>query len=207
MESTQTVDAMVIEGGFSDPVFNAQSVFDRVMNAMAQPGTIVEIPALASAPAPITSTTAALLLTLCDSDTPVWFDGAETQAGALRDWVVFQTGAPFAEHPADAHFAIVTNAAHALDLVTISQGTQVYPDRSTTMFVQVNKIEENGDLILEGPGIKGSVTLGLEPLSPFFMDRWAANNARFPRGVDIIFTCRDKLVCLPRTTRISIGTA
>lgn len=207
MENMSAFDGSAIEGGFTDPVFDAQFVFDAVMNAMARPGTIAEISGLGKGPAPINSMTAAILLTLCDSDTPVWCDTAVEKNGSLRDWIVFQTGAPTVDYLADAHFAVITNPALIPDLATLSQGTQDYPDRSTTLIIQVEAINKNGAFNLKGPGIESSITFGVNPLSPNFLDQWTANNQRFPRGVDVIFVSSDQLVCLPRTTLMSKGAA
>ena len=63
-----------IEGGFADLVLGAQSVFRATMDALARPGTVQSIASDAAPPAPLTPELAALALTLCDHDTPVWFD-------------------------------------------------------------------------------------------------------------------------------------
>ena len=47
-----------------------------------------------------------MLLTLCDPETPVFLaPSRDTQA--VRDWITFHTGAPFAAAE-DAHFAVGT---------------------------------------------------------------------------------------------------
>ena len=61
--------------GFADPVRDAQSVFRTVMMALARPGTIGDLAAgPVTPPAPLTPELAAVALTLCDHETPVWFD-------------------------------------------------------------------------------------------------------------------------------------
>ena len=42
---------------------------------------------------------------------------------------------------------------------------------------------------------------------PTFLDAWAANGARFPRGVDLVLTAGSSLMALPRTTRIATARA
>ncbi|TIT74126.1 MAG: carbon-phosphorus lyase subunit PhnH, partial [Mesorhizobium sp.] len=44
-----------IEGGFADPVFNAQAVFRAVMDAMARPGSVQALPSLTHPPAPLSA--------------------------------------------------------------------------------------------------------------------------------------------------------
>ena len=101
------VTAHAIDGGFADPVFNAQTVFRAVMDAMARPGTIQPMPGLARPPEPLASAAGAVALTLCDNDTPVWLDHALQAAPAIKAWLGFHSGAPLANTPADAHFALV----------------------------------------------------------------------------------------------------
>ncbi|TIL97235.1 MAG: carbon-phosphorus lyase subunit PhnH, partial [Mesorhizobium sp.] len=56
------IAAQSIEGGFADPVFNAQTVFRAVMNAMARPGSVQPLPAFARPPAPLSATAGAIAL-------------------------------------------------------------------------------------------------------------------------------------------------
>ena len=63
-----------LPAGFADKVLSAQSTFRSVMEAMARPGTVQQIRAVAGAPAPLMRGTAAIALTLFDHDTPIWLD-------------------------------------------------------------------------------------------------------------------------------------
>ena len=53
-----------LPAGFADKVLSAQSTFRAVMDAMARPGSIQRIAAVAGTPRPMMSGTAAVALTL-----------------------------------------------------------------------------------------------------------------------------------------------
>jgi alpha-D-ribose 1-methylphosphonate 5-triphosphate synthase subunit PhnH len=97
----------VYEGGFSDPVGASQTVFRALMDAMARPGSVQALPDVTVPPAPLSASASALIATLADADTPVWLDAALTKSSAVRDWIVFHTGAPVVSHASDAAFALV----------------------------------------------------------------------------------------------------
>src|ERR1700736_3925711 len=97
------MSAGAVARGFADPVLDSQSVFRTVMMALARPGTIAElVTGQLLPPSPLTPELAAVALTLCDHETPVWFD---RRLGAMADvaaFIKFQTGAPVADDPAKA---------------------------------------------------------------------------------------------------------
>ncbi|MER8765168.1 MULTISPECIES: phosphonate C-P lyase system protein PhnH [unclassified Mesorhizobium] len=191
-----------IEGGFADPVFNAQTVFRAVMDAMARPGSVQPLPALAHPPVPLSATAGAVALALCDNDTPLWLDHALQASATVKSWLGFHTGAPLANTPADAHFALIATPAEMMALDGFSQGTQDYPDRSTTLILEVSDLVSGAPLLLEGPGIEKTATIAPAQMPRHFVEQWKQNNQRFPRGVDIILATSEAIACLPRTTRI-----
>lgn len=201
------METQAIDGGFANPVFDGQKMFRAVMDAMAQPGTIHSTGDLAAPPAPLSAVAAAVALTLCDADTPFWLDPALQASSAARHWLGFHTGAPLANTPADAHFALVTDPAELIALENFAQGTQEYPDRSTTLILQVASLSGGTLLHLEGPGIETSANIAPASLPRHFVEQWKQNHARFPRGVDVILAAPEGVACLPRTTRIKISEA
>jgi alpha-D-ribose 1-methylphosphonate 5-triphosphate synthase subunit PhnH len=88
-----------------------------------------------------------------------------------------------------------------------NNGTIEYPDRSTTLVVEVARLTDAEDFGLSGPGIKTTKSLSAAPLPIDFADRMAANRALFPRGVDLILTCGATLVGLPRSVYLSSAVA
>ena len=192
----------VYEGGFADPVGASQMVFRALMDAMARPGTEHALPDVTVPPAPLSASASALIATLADADTPVWLDAALTRTSAVKDWIVFHTGAPVVCNPSDAAFALVAAPQNLSALNGFSLGTQEFPDRSTTIILQVSTLSDGTPLTLEGPGIKDQAQLAPDPLPQHFETQWRANRAAFPRGVDLILAAPGCVAALPRSTRL-----
>ena len=182
----------VLEGGFEDAPIDAAKAFRAVMTSMARPGVIGRVGG-AHPPAPLSVAAGVVLLTLCDPDTPVYL-GKSHDNTAVRNWIAFHTGAPIVDAAA-AMFAVGVWADLPRDSFRV--GTAEYPDRSATLIVEVDALD-NAGATLRGPGIKDSTQLSL-PDPAVFQD----NAAQFPLGLDFMFTCVDRLAGLPRTTRVS----
>ena len=186
------MDTALLEGGFVDAPRQAAFAFRGIMRAMARPGTIEDIEG-AAPPSPLSPAAGTVLLALADGDTPLYLAGP-CDTPDIRGWIGFHTGAPCGAAGA-AHFAL----GRWDDLLPLSQypiGTPDYPDRSTTLIVEVDTLEQAGTR-LTGPGIKESAALSL-PAS----EEFAQNNALFPLGLDFYFTCGNRIAALPRSTRI-----
>ncbi|MDR3474687.1 MAG: phosphonate C-P lyase system protein PhnH [Devosia sp.] len=195
-------DAAVIEGGFADLVFDGQRVFRATMDALANPGTIRALGATAEPPAPLTPELAALALTLCDHDSPVWLDAGLAAAPVVANWLRFHTGAPIVADPAEAMFALVVDVGAMPRLESFAMGTDEYPDRSTTIIAAVDGLKGGAPFALQGPGIEHTISFAPHLQSADFYAQWTDNRAKFPRGVDLLFVAAGAVVGLPRTTRI-----
>ncbi len=191
-----------IAPGPADDVVAAQSTYRCVMNAMARPGSVHEIAPGPDAPDRLCAATAALALTLFDHDTPVFLDAPLRASGAVATWLRFHTGCPIVEDASQAAFALIGNA-DALALEDFAFGTPDYPDRSTTLLVQVQTLTDAAALKLSGPGILGAANLRVAPLPKDFVAQCETNRALFPRGVDLIFVAGGRLTALPRTTLVT----
>jgi alpha-D-ribose 1-methylphosphonate 5-triphosphate synthase subunit PhnH len=194
------IAADVLAGGLADPVFEAQAIFRKVLETFARPGTVAAIADAVRAPPLLHPPAAAFLAALADEGTPVYFDGDETSAAAA--WVGFHTGAPVADLPEAAQFAVVTDPGRLLPFEAFAQGSQEYPDRSTTILLQVDDFSGGAALRLEGPGIDGIAEIGPRPLPEDFVTRMARNRSLFPRGVDIVLVSPSAILALPRSVRV-----
>ncbi|MBY0335483.1 MAG: phosphonate C-P lyase system protein PhnH [Acetobacteraceae bacterium] len=188
-----------MRAAFADPVLDAQGAFRALLHAMSHPGRVVALDAAPDAPAPLMPAAAAALLTLADAETPVWTDAA----GEALDWLRFHTGAPFVADPRDAAFLLATGAPPALD--ALDAGTDEAPQEGATLIAQLPALAEGRGWRLTGPGVEHEHRLAAEGLPPGFAAQWAANAARFPRGVDVILCAGPRLAALPRTTRLAEG--
>ena len=185
--------------GFDDPVHHSQSVFRSVLAAMSEPGTLQSLPH-GAAPEGTHSASYQVCLTLLDAETTLWISPAlKTQAlvSALR----FHCGCTLVDAPDRADFALMT-ADFEGDLSSFAQGSHEYPDRSTTLIVQVERLQPSGELLLRGPGIDGTRTVGISGLNEHWQAMLNANRRRFPCGVDLVFTAGTTLMGLPRTTQV-----
>jgi alpha-D-ribose 1-methylphosphonate 5-triphosphate synthase subunit PhnH len=180
--------------------FASQGAFRAVMEAFARPGEIRTLDEVA-APAPLAPATAALVQALADYETPVWLDAAFTAVPAVAAWVRFQTGAPIVQDAREAAFALIADPLALPDCDTFALGSEDYPDRSTTLIVQIARFEGPA-LTLSGPGIKGTRSLAATPLPTDFAERLRANRELFPRGVDLVLVAGAQVAALPRSVRV-----
>jgi alpha-D-ribose 1-methylphosphonate 5-triphosphate synthase subunit PhnH len=183
-----------------NPAFANQAAFRAVMECFARPGAIKAIVGIA-APAPLAPTSAALIQALADYETPVWLDHALAAVPAVGEWVRFQTGAPLAQEPNLAAFAVIADPQDMPDFSLFAQGTEEYPDRSTTVIVQIERFSGH-EIIIEGPGIKGTRKLAAENLPDNFTERLRENRERFPLGVDLVIAAGSEIAALPRSVRV-----
>lgn len=193
--------AAIFEGGFAAPVFGAQSAFRLLMDAMANPGRIVDLGSEARGPAPLDNAAAAVLATLADYDTPVWFeDEASDEAAA---WLGFHTGATRVFDPSACAFAVLSPGSPVDGWAGLATGSSAYPDRSATLILPVLALRGGASLILAGPGIETETLLSPTGLPAGFVGMMSANRAAFPLGFDLLLVCGSEAAALPRTTRIA----
>jgi alpha-D-ribose 1-methylphosphonate 5-triphosphate synthase subunit PhnH len=191
-----------LPAGFADKVLSAQSTFRSVMDAMARPGSVARIVAGAGTPVPMMRGTAAIALTLFDHDTPIWLDPRMSETSEVAKWLKFHASAPVVQDSSICSFALVGDATALPGLDRFSFGTGEYPDRSTTLILQLESLTEGRAIELCGPGIDGTalVQAAIQPSDLF--ERLAINAALFPRGIDVVLVADDAIVAIPRTTRL-----
>ena len=184
----------------TDGVFASQAAFRALMEAFARPGEIKAVRGVA-APPPLAPAAAAVVQSLADYETPIWLDPPLAETPAVGEWIRFHTGARLTSDPGAAAFALIADADALPDFASFALGSEEYPDRSTTLIVQVARFA-GAALTLEGPGIRTTRAFAAEPLPNDFAQRLAANRELFPRGVDLVLVADDKVLALPRSVRL-----
>jgi alpha-D-ribose 1-methylphosphonate 5-triphosphate synthase subunit PhnH len=187
--------------GFADPVHDSQKVFRCALDVMAHPGRIAQLGARIEPPPPLFATSASLLLALADYETSVWLDDTLAEVPAIAEFIRFHTGTRLTRSRREAEFAVIAESAYMPPLTAFASGTPEYPDRSTTLIIQVETLANRG-WQFTGPGIRECATFNAVPVPHDFPQQLAANRARFPLGVDLIFATRTEIAALPRTCRI-----
>jgi alpha-D-ribose 1-methylphosphonate 5-triphosphate synthase subunit PhnH len=181
------LDLSGVREGFADLALESQAVFRGALEALSRPGRIVECRRAATA----------LALALLDQDTKLWVSArAKRDAPTLR----FHTGCALVADAAEADFLLVGEAAELPDLGSLACGTDEAPHRSASVILRVAALAGDGGWKLSGPGIHGIARLRVGGLGAPFVEQWARNGKRFPRGVDLFLCAGDRLCGLPRTT-------
>jgi len=146
--------------------------------------------------------TAAIALTLFDHDTPLWLDARMSESVEVLKWLRFHTGAPVVQDPSISGFALIADAAELPPLEHFALGSNEYPDRSTTVIVQVESLAAGRAFELRGPGIDGVASLQATIGPHDLFERLRINQTLFPRGIDMVLVADDAVVAIPRTTRL-----
>ena len=191
-----------LPAGFADKVLSAQSAFRSVMDAMARPGSVQRIAAAAGTPPAMMRGSAAIALTLFDHDTPLWLDPLMSETSEVTKWLKFHTGAPVIADSSICSFALIGDARALPGLDCFAFGSSEYPDRGTTLILQVESLTQGSVLELRGPGIDGVAMLQATIQPTDLFERLAINAALFPRGIDVVLVHDDAIVAIPRTTRL-----
>lgn len=194
-----------LAAAFADAPAASQSVFRAVMNAMARPGTVQPLEPALAPPPPLSRGAGAVALTLIDFESPLWLDETLAASPEVAEWLRFHTGAPITLDPRRATFALIADAADAPSLEDFALGSEEYPDRSTTLVLQLESFAAPTSLRLSGPGIAGTTRLAIKPRPDALAQNLARNRALYPRGVDLLLVTADAVAALPRSLRVTEG--
>jgi alpha-D-ribose 1-methylphosphonate 5-triphosphate synthase subunit PhnH len=186
--------------GYDDPALGSHQTFRALFAAMERPGQIVTIHENPDAPDVFNSASAATCLTLLDYETPVWTD-VDWMSPAIY-WLQFDCESSVVTEPCMANFAIVTKPASMPDLDYFRVGRYGYPEKATTMIVQVDDIVPGAYNTYSNIFFDRTAQLELRGVPDKFWNQWQYISGLYPLGIDIFFTCDDVLISLPKINRI-----
>ena len=192
-----------------------QGIFRVLLDAMARPGTIRSLPSLdENAPSPATTGMAAVAQTLLDHEVtftvvPSAVAADPEASSAFVAYIRSVTGCrEDALFEADYVFALGTlPAGLAADL---KRGQPAYPDEGATLVSLVPSLDGATGITvhLSGPGVPPGTIARIPGWSADDLASLAEANAAAPLGIDVILVdSTGRLMCLPRSTRISAGNA
>ncbi len=185
--------------GFADLVHHSGQAFRSLLTAMARPGEIQPLDFPVEPPSPLFRAMAATVLTLADLDTSLWLD-QDAAKPDVAEYFRFHCGCPITHDPSRSDFAVVARG-HALPaLDRFSLGSELRPERSTTLLVQVAALDGGPVKILSGPGIDGTTRFAPQGLDPALWSMRHELAPLYPQGIDLILVAEDRVACLPRTT-------
>ncbi|HEX6704891.1 MAG TPA: phosphonate C-P lyase system protein PhnH [Albitalea sp.] len=194
--------------GFRDPVHGAQQVFRALLDAMARPGFVRPLPASAldgiGPPAAMGIGTAAVMLTLLDTETTACLAGGMDDASA-RAYLRFHCGVRCEASVETAAFVIArASDVDAALCAALALGSDEAPQAGATLVIEVGALDKGTRLVLQGPGIETRQALAVTGLPPAFW-RWRiALQAEMPRGIDLLLVHGTRIAAIPRSTRIEL---
>ncbi|MBL0714860.1 MAG: phosphonate C-P lyase system protein PhnH [Desulfosarcina sp.] len=192
------LDLSCVGSGFSEPVFQSQDTYRLILHAMAFPGRIMTGTFGIGRDILMHEASAAVCLTLIDRETPLWLqDGYEHSLGS---WLRFHCGCVLVDDPSTAAFALILEPCRMPSLDRFHSGTPMHPERSTTLILQMDGLDDSSGISLSGPGIPATIDLSVTTLpDPFWEQRQRACKD-FPQGLDMVFACCSRLAVISRTT-------
>jgi alpha-D-ribose 1-methylphosphonate 5-triphosphate synthase subunit PhnH len=190
-----------------DAVHDLQQVFRKIVRALSFPGEIQDVSEFAEKiDLDVSFNKTALLaaLTLLDAETTFYVDGKGASETAA---VIAQlTYAKQVENAAADFVFLLGAAANAAGVWSAARpGTLIDPHQGATLVLEVGELQDEGALLLSGPGIETARSFGTGGDS-FWVEARAEKNKEFPLGVDVVFVDkRARIACLPRTTLVEKG--
>ena len=179
-----------------------QRAFRALLDSMARPGTVSQLPAPRAADGVWGG---ALIVLQCLLDHEVTFC-VEAADRYPQEQILRRTGARSAPL-GDAGFVLADAEHAAVAIAGAREGDLEEPERSATVVVGVGTVGTGPlGVVLTGPGIATVATLELGGVEVGVLRAIAQRNAAFPTGIDAIFVDPEgRVACLPRSTRIEVG--
>ena len=200
-----------------DPIRDTQAIFRTVLDALAWPGSVRQLPAQATgAPCPECAHpwAAGLLISLLDHEVALAVDGFQ-DSEALQRFVRQRTSVAAGGFP-EADFVLAHAGTVNTDLPSrLKRGSLAYPDDGATLVLIAESLDHAQRaptspairLLLAGPGVPDGLDLHVAGLAAELIQARNEAVAEYPCGIDLLLVDGDgRLAALPRSTRITLAT-
>lgn len=192
-----------------DPVFDSQRTFRALLDAMARPGEIRQLPTI---PLQLETWPAAIaLIGLTFLDPLTSFAVVGEGAVDLTAYLQRNTSAPtLMVGAAEWLFARAADPVTPTLLEQLNPGTLTQPELGSTAVLLVEAIsavpvDGATQMTLRGPGIKESLSVSVQGLSSLTLEARNRMTSGFPLGIDLFLVDpAGQVLALPRTTKIQV---
>lgn len=181
-----------------DQVFDSQAVYRRILSAMANPGTTVDISASKDKLFGAHPALLAVAMTLLDNEVSFSAPGSISLLGDVASLTLAR-----AAETESADFIFITDPADLPCVIRSAKcGTLADPDRSA-MIVVLDDGEPCCPLTLAGPGIDNEIKVNATELLRDAMISRNKQHYEYPEGIDFLFLrSGGELLAIPRLVRM-----
>jgi alpha-D-ribose 1-methylphosphonate 5-triphosphate synthase subunit PhnH len=191
-----------------DFIHDIQSAYRKVVDSMSKPGFITNLKDEADKvdlEAGCFSSTLVLAMMLLDTE--VTFKVISNREEEITRWMNQLTYSKTDEVEKADFVFVLQDVSQSMFEQTFKQakiGSLLDPHESATVIIETDEIRNGNQYVLTGPGIEGENYAEIS-IKGNWVEIREQKNAEYPMGVDLIFVDKShNLLCLPRTTQISI---
>lgn len=184
-----------------DFVFDSQSVFRSLLQAMANPGRIESIRREAETFTEDYGTLLALGCTLLDNEEKMFVEKNPILAESLHNLTLCREGVL---EVADYVFlsSEMNDGSLAAVFDKVKHGTYADPQCSATLLVYCESVAGTDVMVLSGPGIDGTLTVGVSPYVKKTIALRDAAQMEYPLGVEVVFCdASGAIMAVPRLVK------
>lgn len=177
-----------------DEVFDGQSLFRKILEAMANPGRYVSISLESEKMFGVDKAKLALAYTLLDNETSYCTLNNKQLSSDISMLTL-----SLEKKVQDADFIFVEDEEELAEAIANCKcGTLEDPQKSATIIVDIT--EKKDDFVtITGPGVKGDMKVKSCPMMINAIDLRDGQKYEYPQGIDFIFvTSAMDIVCIPR---------
>lgn len=191
---------------YFDEVFDTQTAFRSIMQALARPGQLQKLDAMKklNPPKPLNAATACIGLTLMSQDS--LFHVEEQQFPQGKEYFSVNTSARFCEI-SEAAFLYIQGQDSTATIAKAHTGLLEYPETSATVIIDVMAMSEEPmadalALNMQGPGVLDEKTVFIKGINPEILGMIQAKNGEYPLGIDVFMTDKkNQVLGIPRTNQ------